>query len=235
MTQKPFEDNSAIYFVASARDYHGMDWYRTMRAVIPGRKMAILTDMVDSEGVEVMVSPDDEVIELCNIDRFLMRSQSAISNAWRNLVKIVAAPIFSHRLSRFAKMRPVAVFHAHSMYYIFICWLARIDYIATPMGSDVLVRPDQSLLYRFFTIRSLAAAKFISVDSVALQMKVRHLCGRDAVLIQNGIDTDDALAYATKKEGPRSGLVSFRGMAKNYNILNLLLSRKASGEDENGC
>ena len=233
MAQKERNTNSAIYFVASARDYHGMDWYRTMRSVVTCQKMAVLTDMVDSEGVEVIVGPDDNVIELCNVDRFLMQTQSAVSNAWRNFVKAVAAPIFAYRLSKFAKAQTVAIFHAHSMYYIFICWLARIDYVATPMGSDVLVRPNQSRIYRFFTIRSLAAATSISVDSVALQMKVRDLCGKDTVLIQNGIDTGNALSYANKKKRRRSRLVSFRGMASNYNILDLLMSRNASEANEN--
>ena len=36
------------------------------------------------------------------------------------------------------KKYPNSIFHAHSMYYIFLCWAARIKAIATPMGSDVL-------------------------------------------------------------------------------------------------
>ena len=121
------------------------------------------------------------------------------------------------------------IFHAHSMYYIFLCWLARVEFIATPMGSDVLVRPDQSRIYKFFATYSLKASHTITVDSVALQEKIYHLCGRQSKLIQNGIDTEKTQILREQNRF-RDRIVSVRGMDPNYRIEEILLARNSSNK-----
>lgn len=214
---------SKIFFVASARDYHAMDWYRVIREICPKNYVAVLTDTINSEGIQGEIQDNDQVIKLSMIDSLLFPNASLIGGIWRNIVKVMATPVFAWRLHMFAKNHPESKFHAHSMYYAFICYVAHIKFIATPMGSDVLVRPDHSLLYRFFTITTLKAADKISVDSEALNDKIYNLCGRSSLIIQNGIDTQRALKANHISE--RNHITSFRGMDFNYNILDLVQSR----------
>ena len=153
----------SICFVASARDYHAIDWYRTVRSICLTRRIIIATDLIESEGEPKLIDDDDEIYQLFNLDRWLLKRQSKLGNLWRNCLKLAAVPLSAHMLSAFAKKEEV-IFHAHSMYYIFLCWLARVEFIATPMGSDVLVRPDQSRIYKFFATYSLKASHTITVD-----------------------------------------------------------------------
>ena len=214
-----------IYFVASARDYHAIDWYRLVKALCPGRRVAVATDLIEGEGFARIVDDSDEVILLFPTDKILLTGQSRLGNLWRNVVKLLLVPLLARRLqclSKEAEQRPI--FHAHSMYYIFLCWVAGIEFVATPMGSDVLVRPDQSWLYRFFTRRSLQAAAAITVDSVALREKIQQLCGAESFIVQNGIDaagTRNARISSTE----RSRIVSIRGADPNYRIAELVKAR----------
>lgn len=215
-----------ICFVASARDYHAIDWYRAVMNLCRDRRVFIATDLIKSEGVEKLVDERDEVFHLFNLDRWLLDRQSKFGNIWRNIVKILAVPLVAHRLNALSK-RIDAIFHAHSMYYIFLCWFARVKYIATPMGSDVLVRPDNSRIYKLFTTYSLRNATAITVDSVALQEKVRELCGKESHIIQNGIDSNSTRVYRESAQ-KRLRVISIRGMDPNYRINELLQARNSS-------
>ncbi len=213
----------------SARDYHAIDWYRAVKGLCPGRRVFIATDLVEGEGVTRIINYSDEVVELFKLDIFLFKTQSKLANLWRNLVKLIFVPIMAYRLNRLS-IKNDPIFHAHSMYYIFLCWFARVPFIATPMGSDVLVRPDTSILYRIFTIISLKSASVITVDSVALADKIRHLCGQSSYVIQNGIDSvaTSKFRMGAKK---RFRAISLRGMDTNYRIQELLMARNKMRRD----
>jgi hypothetical protein len=142
-------------------------------------------------------------------------------------VKIVFTPFQIFGLIKLKKKFPDALFHAHSMYYIFISWLAGLKFIATPMGSDVLVRPEKSFLYRYFTKKSLHFAYGITVDSVRMMEKVRLLSGRDSELVQNGVDVR-MISTFENNHIPRSEVVSIRGFYKNYQIDKIFDSRDQS-------
>ena len=215
-----------ICFVASARDYHAIDWYRSVKNLCHGRRVFIATDLIESEGVEKLVDERDEVHRLFDLDRWLPDRQSKFGNIWRNIIKALTVPLVAYRLNALSK-RVDAIFHAHSMYYIFLCWLARVEFIATPMGSNVLVRPDNSLIYKLFTIYSLRAAAAITVDSTALQEKIRSLCGRESHIIQNGIDSNGTQAYRESAQ-KRFRVISIRGMDPNYRILELIQARNST-------
>lgn len=141
-------------------------------------------------------------------------------------MKLGTTPFQIRGLRRLAKENPDAVFHAHSMYYIFLCWLAGIRFIATPMGSDVLVRPDESKLYRYMTKKSLAAAYKITVDSEKLKDKVFDISNAASVVIQNGIDVAEISSYSSSAT-QRNQIISIRGFYPNYQIEKILLSRNA--------
>lgn len=215
--------NQPICFVASARDYHAIDWYRAVKILCPSRRVFIATDLIQSEGVPKIINDSDEVAILFNIDKFLLNTQSKAGNLWRNIVKIFMLPVMAFKLNKLSKEADT-IFHAHSMFYIFLCWFARIDFIATPMGSDVLVRPDKSKLYKFFAVLSLRSAKNITVDSNALQEKIRMITGRESYLVQNGIDCKSTLIFR-KNVRNRTKLISVRGMDPNYRISELVEAR----------
>jgi hypothetical protein len=215
-----------ICFVASARDYHAIDWYRSVKSLCSARRVFIATDLIESEGVKRLVDERDEVFHLFDLDRWLLDRQSRFANIWRNAIKVLTVPLVAYRLNALGKKLD-SIFHAHSMYYIFLCWLARVDFIATPMGSDVLVRPENSKLYRLFTIHSLNAATEITVDSAALQKKIRELCGKDSHIIQNGIDSIGTRMHRVSYK-KRFRMMSIRGMDSNYRIFELLQERNSA-------
>lgn len=217
-----------ICFVVSARDYHAIDWYRAVKNLCRDRRVFIATDLIESEGVERLVDERDEVVHLFNLDHWLLDRQSRFANIWRNFIKLLTVPLVAYRLNQLSK-RIDAIFHAHSMYYIFLCWLSRVKFIATPMGSDVLVRPDKSKFYRLFTIYSLRAADAITVDSTALHEKIWSLCGKGSHIIQNGIDADSTQTFR-QGQNSRVKVISIRGMDPNYRILELVQARNSSAK-----
>jgi hypothetical protein len=170
-----------------------------------------------SEGYEKLVDESDEVIELFSIDRFLFSNQSRYGNIWRNFVKLFFFPLQAWRLRAIATNNPDSVFHAHTMYYMFLCWIARIRYIGTTQGSEILVRTKRSRLYRYFAVKSLLAAQHIIIDSVSMQQRILQLCGKESTVIQNGIDVD-AISHIIGDPRERENVVSIRGFTPLYRI-----------------
>lgn len=216
-----------IAVVGNARCYHTMDWYRTIQRLLPDGRIDFLTDLVDSEQHVVLVRPSDPIVHLLNVDGFLCGHQSSMCDRWRNAVKLLAAPIQVHLLRRYAKQHSGTRFHAHTMYYMFLCWLAGVDFVGTPQGSEILVRPHRSGLYRHFAVRALRAASAVTVDSIQMQNGIRALAGVEAIVLQNGIDTSQ---FARRTgERPRTLVVSPRGFTELYRI-DVVLTARAQSE-----
>ncbi len=224
-------EKGPIFFVCSGRDYHAIDWYRSVKKISKTRECMVVSDLIEGEAFERLLDETDIFINVFPLDKFLPSKQSNRGNLIRNFAKLLIAPLFIKKLRELYKSHgDTAVFHAHSMYYIFICWLSRIPFLATPMGSDVLIRPKKSFFYRQFTKWSLAGAQYITVDSEALVEAVSNLCGRSSYLIQNGINTEQALSFQTDaKKG--NTIISPRGLEENYQILELIEARNDGCED----
>lgn len=216
---------SDVLIVGNARCYHTMDWYRRIRDHNKTGKTYFVTDLIESEGHKRIVAPDDGIIKLFIIDRWLIGGQSTNGNRYRNIVKALFIPIQAARLRMLIRKYPDAIVHAHTMYYVVLCWIARIKYMATPQGSEILRRVDSSVIYRYFAIRSLRSAQNITVDSYAMKEKIACMLDRDAEVIQNGINTRLALAFSASSD-KRKGLVSMRGMTSLYQINKLLDARE---------
>lgn len=226
-------NNSAeIIFVCSANDYHAMDWYHVVKRICKDYPVFVATDIAEESGEIRLVKDDDKVVQLFNINGLLFKKQSRFGDLWRNFMKVAATPFQIIGLRKLAKQYPYAIFHAHSMYYIFLCWLARLKFIATPMGSDVLVRPDQYWIYRYLTVRSLKAAHLITVDSVRMKKKIMDLSNRNSAVIQNGIDVRMIASFISDTK-ERKEIVSIRGFYPNYQIEQLLNSRDNSQQKVN--
>jgi len=217
-----------IIFIGNARDYHAIDWYRTIKKSCSSKNVLFATDLIDSEGHLKIVREDDNVIHLYNIDCYLFKKQTSIGNYWRNLIKLILSPLQILKIKAINKKYPCSIFHAHTMYYMFLCWMSRITFIGTPQGSEILVRPEKSFIYKYFACKSLNAAKFISVDSKSLQDRIRDLCGKDAVVIQNGIDVSTILKKENNNKYERTNVTSFRGMYPLYRIEEIMGGRKRS-------
>lgn len=223
-----------VIFVCDSRDYHAMDWFHVVKEICAGtgHPVFVATDISDQGGELSLVKEDDKIIQLFNINKLLFKKQSRFADLWRNFIKVGTTPLQILGLRKLAKQYPGAIFHAHSMYYIFLCWLARLKFIATPMGSDVLVRPDESKIYRYMTVQSLKAAHLITGDSVKMQQKVMDLSNRDSAVIQNGIDVRMIASFISDSK-ERKEVVSIRGFYPNYQIEELLNSRDHSKEKIN--
>jgi hypothetical protein len=206
-----------VIFLGNGRDFHAIDWYRTVTRVCPEKEVFFATDLIDSEGHAKIVIDEDKIINLYIIDRLLLKNQSIFGNIWRNIVKILVYPFQIVKLKSLAKENPEAVFHAHTMYYMFLSWVAGIRFIGTPQGPDVLVRPFTSKLYKFFAIKSLKAADSIIVDSANLRNVISSLANRDSNIIQNGIDVH-AISNTVNPLVKRDKIASIRALYENYRI-----------------
>jgi hypothetical protein len=214
-----------IAFIASSRDYHAMDWYRTVRDIMPQKNIVVLTDLIEGEGVEKIINENDYIIKIGNVDKFLFNYQSTLGNLWRNLIKLIFAINFAVSIRNIDKKNRNCVFHAHSMYYIFVCWLSGIRFIATPMGSDTLIRPDESFIYKYFYKKALLNASVITVDSEKMQKKIKSLTKKKSDIIQNGVDVLTSIDLLNKNKLKRSKIISVRAFAENYQISELIKER----------
>ena len=216
-----------IIFICDSRDYHAMDWFHVVKDICndKGYSVLIATDIIDDNENFNLIYKEDSVIQLYNINNLLIKKHSRFADIWRNFIKLFTSPFQILGLIKLRKQFPNAVFHAHSMYYIFLCWLARLKFIATPMGSDVLVRPNESKIYRLLTIHSLNSASQITVDSVEMQQMIMKLCNKNSSVIQNGIDVRKITALISDTI-ERNDILSIRGLYPNYQIEELLNSRE---------
>jgi hypothetical protein len=215
---------SEIIFIGNARDFHAMDWYRAIKNICSDNEVYFATDLIHSEGHRIIVDEGDRILSLFNIDGFLLAKQSKFGNIWRNLVKLVFFPVQVKRLKRIVKRFPDAVYHAHTMYYLFIAWRARIRYIGSPQGDEILIRPFRSRLYKFFATKSLEASEHLIVDSVNLQNGIRKLCGREADVIQYGIDVA-AIRQHAMPVSAHTKVASIRAWYELYRIHEILKAR----------
>ena len=219
-------NNNPIYFIASARDYHAVDWFKSIKKLNPGRDVLIISEIIEGENYTKIIN-DEDVILVCKLDKFLFAKQSKMGSMWRNFLKLLITPLFILKIRNIYNKNQAAIFHAHSMYYIFICWLSGIEFIATPMGSDVLVRPSNSRLYKFFTSIALIKASKITVDSYDLFWKIKELANRESHIIQNGIDCFATGPYR-EDINHRTRCVSARAIDFNYRVKDLVFSRNKS-------
>lgn len=191
------------------------------------KAVVFVTDLISSEGYEKLTNDDDDVVDLFNIDRLLLSNQSKYGNIWRNIIKLVFVPLQALRLRKIANNNPGAVFHAHTIYYMFLCWMARIDYLGRPQASEILLRTRKSRLYRFFAIRILLGANHIIVDSASMQNRILQLCGKESTIIQNWIDGNTIRNVASKPSN-RENVASIRGFTPLYRISEIFDARERS-------
>lgn len=227
-----------LVFLCGARDFHAMDWYKSAIELIPNAEISIITDLIAGEGFNKIITEKDKVHKLLILDSFLFRNQSSLGDKWRNLLKLVVLPIQVFLLKRFAKNNPNAIFHAHSMYYLVLARAAKVNYVGTPQGSDILVKPLRSKFYKNFAIYGLKKAKNITVDSKNMQDGVKILVNREAHIVQNGIDISsiklfqEEFNHISESHQNQSGILSMRGFTELYRIKEIVAARNQTENDQ---
>ena len=218
-----------IIFLCGARDFHAMDWYRSAKKKLGVEKVAVMADIISAEGLNSLLQPDDELIRMLILDKWLFRTSSRIGNIWRNALKLLVLPLQARLLRKYYKEHSDTVYHAHGMYYMQLAAIAGVPYVGTPQGSELLVRPFRSKWYRKFAINALRGAKYVTVDSVNMQKVADNLSGVKPEIVQNGIDVKSIIEFL-KEVGPqeRNVWLSMRGFAPLYREMDILNGRNNS-------
>jgi len=216
-----------IIFLASGKDFHALDWYRTISNICLDTEVLFATDLIESEGQEKLIKNTDNVINLFIIDQYLFSKQTSFGNKWRNFIKLLFFPLQIFKIKSLKKTYPNAIFHAHTMYYMFISWLSNIDYIGSPQGDEILIRPYKSKLYKYFSSKALKAAKHLIVDSINLQNGIKKLSQKNADVIQYGIDVNTIKTF-NNEQNKRSSIVSIRALYPLYRIKEIISARNSS-------
>ena len=222
--------------MCGARDFHAMDWYRSAEERLPKEKLCILTDLIAGEGFQKIISEEDNVYSLMILDKLLFRKQSNLGNLWRNILKLLVLPIQIILLKRFNKKNPNSIYYAHSMYYLWLAASANVDFIGTPQGSDILVKPFKSKIFKTLSVWAMKSATYVTVDSEKMRDKVFEISKVEAKIIQNGIDIraiEEFLSSTLNKEVVRNRLISIRGFSPLYRIEKLLIARNRESNPEN--
>ena len=138
-----------LVFLCGARDFHAMDWYRSAQYELSPNRISILTDLIAGEGFKKITNKNDRIYKLIIIDRFLFKNQSMIGDLWRNIIKLLFLPIQVYLIKKHNKSNPNSIYYAHSMYYLWLAYLANVSFFGTPQGSDILIKPFKSAFYKF--------------------------------------------------------------------------------------
>lgn len=228
--------NKKLVFLCGARDFHAMDWYKSAKELMKDQEVIILTDLIAGEGFKKLVGSDDKVERLLILDKVLFKKPSRIGNLWRNILKLFVLPTQVLLLKRYAKRNPDAVYHAHSMYYLWLAWLGKVPFVGTPQGSDILIKPFRSKMFKFLSAKAMNAAKAITVDSVSMQEKALEFSGVKPLIIQNGIDIlslESCQLSLNGKSGRTIDLLSIRGFAPLYRLKEIVEARNSSPSIKN--
>ena len=215
----------SIAYVCGSRDFHAMDSYRSARSSVKQEDIYLITDLIEGEGFKKLINEEDKIEYLVIIDKLLFKTQSKIAHIWRNLIKLLIFPIQLYKLRIISKSLGNCIYYAHSMYYILLCYMANLDYIAIPQGSEILIRPFKSKIYRYFSKYALISAKLIIIDSKKMQNTIKNLYNIDSLIIQYGIDTNTILSKTKNYNYENDSLVSFRGIQELYRIKEIFMAR----------
>lgn len=216
--------NWDIVILGGVRDFHAMDWYRAIRRICKERSVVFLTDSFAAEGLKDVSEPGDQIEKLFIIDSFLPQRMKNWSRPWKIFVKLAFLPMQIILLRRFyfASGRPII--HAHPMYFMLLSRLARVPFIGTPQGDELLINPRKSRLYKYIAKWVLQGSSSVIVDSEQMKKAAKDISNIEAHVIQNGINMAEINSVAETK-APRFRIVSNRGLMEIYQIEKIIYAR----------
>jgi len=211
-------NKETIIIFSGGNCFHAVDWYNSLINKGSQKNFIYLTDLYSGEDLS-MISNIENVLTLYIIDEFLPNYRTQVGDFFRNFIKLLFVPIQVFLLKRILKKFKNSIVHSHGMYYGLLMWLSGFQYVLSPIGSEILERPYQSFIYRFFARKILKKAKHIIVDSTAMASCIKDLASRDCHIFQYGFDA--SLAFnLSNKEGftDRKYITSVRALYPLYNI-----------------
>ena len=140
-------------------------------------------------------------------------------------MKLLILPVQVFKLKKIFNDYKPAIVHAVPMYYMFLCYIARIPFVGTPQASEILIRSKKSKLYKYFAKKILKNCSSVIVDSKAMVKEIKNETGINSLLIKNGFNTKLALK---KSKARRGKIISIRGIQENYKILDIIKTRNNS-------
>lgn len=200
-----------------------MDKFRLTSRKLGQHSTILLTDTLQGEGQASRIYEGDNVQHLILIDNYTFDKLSRVGNIWRNALKFILLPFQISKLKKFHISRPNAIYHAIPIYYMLLCYYAKIKYIGTPQGSEILVRPKNSRIYAYFAKKALKGADKVLVDSVKMQQAIYDLCGVNASVMKNGFDTQKLIQNNGQLH--RKKVISIRAIHPLYNIAKIVEAR----------
>ena len=218
--------NWDIVILGGARDFHAMDWYRAVKRICEKKSVVFLTDSLEAEGLNDLSQPGDQIEKLFIIDSFLPQRMQIWLRPWKIFVKLAFLPIQIILLRRFyfASGRPII--HAHPMYFMLLSRLARVPFIGTPQGDELLIHPQKNKLYKLIARWVLQGSSSVIVDSEQMKKAAKDISYIEAHVIQNGINMAEINSVA-KTKAPRFRIVSNRGLMEIYQIDKIMHARDA--------
>jgi len=214
-------------FLGSARCFHTSDWFASCKSESDTCPVFI-TDSFTGDGLKFELDQNDQIVSLLVVDGLLAKDSSVLGHKWRNLLKFLLIPLQVVLLvTKLRKIDRPFIF-AHSTYYAFLASFTGVNYIATPQGSEVLVRPRNSVFYKWFLKRSVLRARAVTVDSVSMAQELEHISGVQAVIIQNGINVRELTTGDSRSK--RKGVLSVRGLEANYRQSEILRARNEEAD-----
>ncbi len=226
-------ETKKIAFLLNSKDIHSVDWYKCALKTLPADSLYLITDITDDDLTNRQVVNHDNFVTLFPINKFLLFKGTTFGNKWRNLLKLVTLPLQAIKLKQFSKSHPDVCFHAIAIYYMFLANMAKVKYVGTPIGSELLVRPQKSSFYRWFAKKALRGAQYVTVDSPAMVDVSIKLSGVTPHIVQNGIDVNSIHNYLTLNKSliERPNLfLSVRSVDYLYRIDKIINGRNESGK-----
>lgn len=218
-------DNWDVIILGGARDFHAMDWYRAVRRIAPDKSIIFVTDSFEAEGLKNLAQAGDRIESLLIIDRLLLATASPWAHRWRNIVKLVLAPLQAFLLRKLAIRHGCPIVHAHPMYFMLVSKLAGLRYLGTPQGDELLLRPNASRLYRVVARWLCLGSAAMIVDSEQMKVAARDIADIEAKIVQNGINVREI--EETPAAGARFRILSVRGLTDLYRIREIVAARDA--------
>tara|TARA_Y100001968_G_C19409686_1_gene745608 strand:+ start:556 stop:1554 length:999 start_codon:yes stop_codon:yes gene_type:complete len=181
--------------------------------------------MIEGEGFKCLVKDHSKIKKLIVIDKLLKKNYGGIGHLLRNFIKILIFPFQIVLIRRYIRKDETTITFAHSTYYSFLASLSGIKYVSTPQGSEVLVRLEESFLYRIFAYLAHKRAFLVTVDSIAMKKKLKEIINVDSEVVQNGIPIAELLKIGTGRNKKDDKFFSIRGLEENYQVYEIVKQR----------
>ena len=145
-------DECKIIILGNGRCYHTCSWLKNIILNVGCDKVTFISDRSGGPLNDIINRFPNLVFKnLLMIDEIIPSGFSKFVNIYRNIVTFLLLPIQAVKLRKILHSSDYYVVHSHCMYYALIAYTAGIKSWVTPQGSEILVRPKRSKVYRLIS------------------------------------------------------------------------------------